>query len=75
MHEGPTCPEGFFLYPAEPDGRTCYAKTTGKPAANVSQILQSCLAADNYLQRPAVPSRPDLIDLIKPMPRFTIKSY
>ena len=66
---GPSCPEDFVLYPAEPDGRTCYANTTDKPPANSSQILQSCLAGDNFLQRPAVPTRPDLIHLIKPEPR------
>ena len=67
---GPTCPESFFLYPAEEDGRTCYSNTTGEPPANFDQILQNCKAPDNYLQRPGVPSRPDLIDLIKPAARY-----
>ena len=69
---GPSCPENFFLYPAEQDGRTCYSNTTGKPTDTVSQILENCKAADNFLQRPAVPTRPELIDLIKPMPRYNI---
>ena len=69
---GPSCPEDFLAYPAEPDGRTCYANTTNKPPANVSQILESCMAADNYLQRPGLPSRPDLLDLIKPEARYTV---
>ena len=70
MFVGPTCPENFIPYPSEPDGRTCYANTTNKPPANVSHILENCMAADNYLQRPGVPSRPEILDLIKPAARY-----
>ena len=70
LHSEPTCPEGFFLYPSERDGRTCYANTTSKPPDKAKAILKSCKAENNFLQRPALPSRPDLIDMLKPSARY-----
>ena len=69
---GPTCPENFFPFPPEPDGRTCYSRSSGQSPAELQIIAQSCQAADNYLQRPALPNRPDLIELLKPLSRYIV---
>ena len=62
----PTCPPGYSLYPLESDGRTCYSTTTGKPPGPAASLADRCRAADNSLQRPALPWNPDLINKLKP---------
>ena len=72
---GPTCPDGYELYPAESDGRSCYSLTSSL-ADTSEKALDSCLAwpaatgpgpaPDNYLRRPGLPSKRDIIDLLRP---------
>ena len=62
----PTCPPGYVLYPLESDGRSCYSSTTASSPAAADQLMSSCLASDNSLQRPALPWNPQLISKLKP---------
>ena len=74
----PTCPPGYFLYPLESDGRTCYSTTTGNSPAAADQLMTSCKASDNSLQRPALPWNPEIIKKLRPAfgdPMVWIEGY
>ena len=74
----PTCPSGFFLYPQESDGRTCYSATTGQAAGPAESLATNCLATDNFLRRPGLPWNPDIINKVKPVygdPLVWIEGY
>ena len=63
----PTCPSGYFLYPQESDGRTCYSSTTGQAAAAAASLETNCAATDNFLRRPGLPWNPNIINKVAPL--------
>ena len=60
---------------AESDGRTCYSLTSSLEDAS-DKVAESCLAwpaatgagpgPDNFLRRPGLPRKMDIIDLLRP---------
>ena len=62
----PTCPENFFLFARESDGRTCYGSSEDldQSVGPARTVKAKCKVSSNHLIRPGLPSSLELLTLI-----------